>query len=80
MEILYDQSLKGETNLACGANRPDYHLKGISVPRDLPDAQFHDLAKVNEGALCPECGKPLRISRGIEVGNIFQLGTKYTKA
>ncbi len=80
VQVLFDQSLKGETNLACGANRPDYHLKGISVPRDLPDAQFHDLAKVNEGALCPECGRPLRISRGIEVGNIFQLGTKYTKS
>ena len=80
IQVLFDRSLEGETSLACGANKPDYHLKGVSVPRDLPDAVFLDLAKVNDGDRCPECGRPLRISRGIEVGNIFQLGTKYTES
>ena len=42
--------------------------------------KFYDFAKVNEGDKCPICGKPLKIKRGIEVGNIFQLGTKYTKS
>ena len=51
------------------------------MTRDLPDAEYHDFAKVVEGGVCPHCGKhSVTISRGIEVGNIFQLGTKYTKA
>ena len=45
------------------------------------DAEYHDFAKVYEGGICPKCGKKtVRISKGIEVGNIFQLGTKYTKS
>ena len=51
------------------------------MTRDLPNAEYHDFAKVVEGGVCPHCGKhSVTISRGIEVGNIFQLGTKYTKA
>lgn len=50
------------------------------MEREFPDAEYVDLAKVVEGGICPCCGKKsLTISRGIEVGNIFQLGTKYTK-
>ena len=51
------------------------------MERDCPDAKYVDLAKITEGGICPNCGKPvINISRGIEVGNIFQLGTKYSKA
>jgi prolyl-tRNA synthetase len=51
------------------------------MERDLPDANFHDFAKIQEDGICPHCGKhTVTISRGIEVGNIFQLGTKYTKS
>ena len=51
------------------------------MERDVPDAQYHDFAKVHDGSICPKCGKKkIKISRGIEVGNIFQLGTKYTKS
>lgn len=79
--VLFDCSLKGAVNLACGANETDYHYTGLDMEREFPDAEYFDLAKVAEGGICPCCGKKsLTISRGIEVGNIFQLGTKYTKA
>lgn len=79
--VLYDNSLKGTNNLVCGANEEGYHYTGLDMERDLPDAEYHDFAKIIEGGICPKCGKPhITISRGIEVGNIFQLGTKYTKA
>ena len=58
----------------------DYHYTDLNMEREFPDAEYVDLAKVVEGGICPCCGKKsLTISRGIEVGNIFQLGTKYTK-
>ncbi len=51
------------------------------MKRDAGSAEYHDFAKITEGGSCPHCGKAaIKISRGIEVGNIFQLGTKYTKA
>ena len=75
-EVVLDESLRGAPDLVCGANERDTHLRGLSVPRDLPRARFADLARVEEGDRCPHCGAPLRLSRGIEVGNIFQLGDK----
>lgn len=79
--ILYDQSLKNINNLTCGANKEGYHYVGINLERDCAQVEYHDLAKIIEGGICPKCGKPaITIKRGIEVGNIFQLGTKYTKA
>lgn len=81
LTILFDRSLEHRKNLICGANETGYHYRGLSVIRDLPDAVFFDLAKAVAGGICPCCGKEtIKISRGIEVGNIFQLGTKYTKA
>ena len=79
--VLYDNTLKGVNNLVCGANENEYHMTGLDFDRDLPGAEFHDFAKVKEGSICLKCGKhALTVSRGIEVGNIFQLGTKYTKS
>ena len=79
--VLYDNSIKGVNNLVCGANVTDYHYTGLDMDRDVPNAEFHDFAKIQEGGICPRCGKhTITISRGIEVGNIFQLGTKYTKS
>ena len=79
--VLFDNTLKGVNNLVCGANETDCHCTGLDMDRDLPNAEFHDFAKVKEGSICPKCGKhSLTVSRGIEVGNIFQLGTKYTKS
>lgn len=78
---VYDSSLKGINSMVCGANEADYHYTGINLGRDVGGVEYADVAKIYEGAVCPECGKPIvTIKRGIEVGNIFQLGTKYTKA
>lgn len=79
--VLFDKSLQGRKNLSCGANVDGYHYVGLDMQRDCPDAEYHDFAKVKQGGICPQCGKPtIQISRGIEVGNIFQLGTKYTES
>ncbi len=79
--VLFDSSLKGTNNLCCGANKEEYHNTGFCMERDCPDAEYHDFAKIKEGGICPRCRKPvITVSRGIEVGNIFQLGTKYTKS
>ena len=80
VNAIYDASLEGERNLTGGANKPDTHVMGISVPRDLPETRFTDVAKVKDGARCATCGGKLSLQRGVEVGNIFQLGRKYTES
>ncbi len=80
MAIL-DISLKGIAGMVAGANKEGYHYTSLNLDRELGEVSYRDISKVKEGGICPCCGKPaLRIQRGIEVGNIFQLGTKYTKA
>ncbi len=79
--VLYDSSLKGTQNLSCGGNVEEYHYTGFNIDRDCENVEYHDFAKAKEGGICPVCGKKaITVSRGIEVGNIFQLGTKYTKS
>lgn len=79
--VLYDKSLMNTHNLSCGANQLDHHYTGLYIPRDVGEVEYIDLAKIKDGGICPKCGKhSIGISRGIEVGNIFQLGTKYTKS
>ena len=78
--IFYDNSLENLNNFVTGANKEDYHLKNVCASRDLKDVLFDDIALVKEGDCCPVCGEKLRLTRGIEIGNIFQLGTKYTKS
>lgn len=79
--VLYDNSLKNMNNLVCGANVVGYHYTGLDMTRDIANAEYHDFAKIQDGGICPKCGKhTITISRGVEVGNIFQLGTKYTKS
>ena len=77
---VFDRSLEGATGMIAGANKPEYHYIGLDTERDLSGAEFKDIAKVAEGDVCPVCGGRLRIENGIEIGNIFQLGTKYTAA
>ena len=80
-EILFDRSLEGLCGLACGANREGWHMTGLDMKRDCADAVYRDFAKASAGGICPVCGRrSLTISRGIEVGNIFQLGDKYTRS
>lgn len=78
--IVFDNTLKDACGMVTGANKEGYHISGVNISRDVKDAMFYDIAKVNEGDKCPVCGKPLTIKKGIEIGNIFQLGTKYTKS
>lgn len=79
--VFCDVSLKGIDSLVAGANKEGYHYTGLNPERDLPEIEYVDISKVQDGSICPCCGKPsITIKRGIEVGNIFQLGTKYTKA
>jgi len=73
-----DLELKDEENLITGANKKDYHLQGYS----LKDKEFDyaDLVTIKKGDICPHCGGNLSITKGIEVGHIFKLGTKYSEA
>ena len=81
MTVLYDTSLQGTGNLVCGANRQGFHSTGLQLERDCGTVEYHDFAKLPDGGVCPVCGRPaIRVSRGVEVGNIFQLGAKYTQA
>ena len=79
--VLFDRSLKSGCNLSCGGNLEEHHYTGLCMERDCPQAEYHDFAKIKSGGICPDCKKAtIQIERGIEVGNIFQLGTKYTQA
>ena len=79
--VLFDASLQGANDLVCGANKEGWHYTGLNLQRDYGAVHYHDLGKVKEHGICPHCGKSsLSVFRGIEVGNIFQLGNKYTKA
>ena len=82
LRIVADVSLKGATGRIVGANKEGYHLKDVDLARDtkLSDADFADLVVVQAGDVCPKCGKPMVIKRGIEVGQVFKLGTKYSAA
>ncbi|MEG1523445.1 MAG: proline--tRNA ligase [Clostridia bacterium] len=79
--IVVDQSLEGIGSMVCGANKVDFHYIGFNMDRDYGEVTYVDIAKAVSGGICPICGKPtLQVKNGIEVGNIFQLGTKYSKA
>lgn len=80
-QIFVDVSLRGISSMVAGANKEGYHYCGLNLERDLGEVDYQDISKIREDGICPCCGKPtITIQRGIEVGNIFQLGTKYTKA
>ena len=79
VKFYIDNELKGANNMICGANEKDYHFVGVSVS-GFNEERFKDLVKVKEGDKCPECGENLKLSKGIEVGHIFQLGDKYSAA
>ena len=77
--VLFDVSLKGLESMVAGANEVDYHYKGLNLERDLGGVEYVDVSKIQTGGVCPCCGKKtVQVKRGIEVGNIFQLGTKYS--
>ena len=81
VQFLVDKSLEGQVNLTCGANRTDYHHFGLDPKRDLPGCIFADIRLAVEGDRCTRCGKgTYEAFRGIEVGQVFKLGTKYSKS
>jgi prolyl-tRNA synthetase len=79
VKFFIDNELKEEKNLICGANETDYHYVGVSM-FNFKDERYVDLVEVGEGDLCPHCGGRLSLTKGIEVGHIFQLGQKYSSA
>ncbi len=78
--VVVDSLVAKSPNLVAGANKPGYHLKNTNVGRDYTPDVVADIANVREGDACPSCGGPIILRNGIEIGNIFKLGTRYTKA
>lgn len=78
--LLADKSLKDRTNLLCGCNETGYHSLNVNLGRDTRMPAFHDLRVARAGEGDPKTGAPLEEARGIEVGHIFKLGTKYSEA
>ncbi len=80
IRLVCDESLKASKSWTCGANEVDYHFTGACPGRDFEVDEWADLVSVHEGDPCPHCGKPLKGARGIEISQVFQLGTKYSEA
>lgn len=76
--VIADESVREMKNFVVGINQQDKHLVGANLS-DVRIDKFADIRLVEAGEFCPQCGKPLKVTRGIEVGNIFKLGTKYSK-
>src|SRR3990170_8877539 len=77
--VAVDDLLAASRNLVAGANEEGFHLRNVNVGRDFTPDVVTDLAEAGAGAPCPRGENPLRLARGVEVGNIFQLGTKYAE-
>lgn len=80
IKIIADNAIRGMKNFITGANMEDKHLININIPRDFHPDSFGDIRKVQPGDICPRCDGQLSMMRGIEVGHIFKLGTKYSEA
>ncbi len=78
--IIADTSLEGTTGFVAGANEDDYHFTGVDIKRDIKVDRFIALREIQPGEPCIQCGNPLEVSRAIEVGHIFKLGTRYSEA
>jgi prolyl-tRNA synthetase len=78
--VVLDEALSGRTNMICGANKLDYHLKNVTPGKDFQYTVAADIRSVNAGEDCPNCGAPLRIDTAVEVGHIFKLGYKYSES
>lgn len=80
IKVLADLEIQGMSDAVCGANREGCHLIHVLTGRDFTPSAYLDLRNVETGDLCPRCQEELQATRGIEVGHIFKLGTKYSKA
>ena len=80
LTIIADNTVKNMKNFVVGINQNDVHMVGANLSDlGIDELKYEDLRLVEAGEYCPQCGRPLKVTRGIEVGNIFQLGTKYSK-
>jgi prolyl-tRNA synthetase len=80
LEIVVDDLVPQSPNLVAGANESGYHLLNVNYGRDYQADVVADITAAQEGDACPECGDPMQARRGVEVGNIFKLGTRYSEA
>jgi prolyl-tRNA synthetase len=78
--VVADRAVRSKAEWVTGANEPDYHVQRAVLDRDFHVDVWADIAQVVTGDPCPRCGEPLSVDRGIEVGQVFQLGTKYSDA
>lgn len=78
--IVADDALSGRKNMTTGANQDDFHLRGVSIQRDMKIDRFTDLRTVKAGEVCVKCGSPLESFNGLEIGHIFKLGTRYSES
>ena len=78
--VVIDDLVTRSPNLVAGANEAGYHMRNVNYGRDFTAAFVGDIAAAREGDDCPECGNSMRLVRGVEVGNIFKLGTRYSDA
>ncbi len=78
--VVVDELVARSPNLVAGANRPGWHVRNVNVPRDYTPDHVAEITNARDGDPCPSCGSPVRLRKGIEVGNIFKLGTKFTDA
>jgi len=78
--IVADEAVTTSSNLISGANENDYHLLNVNFGRDFTAQIVTDIAAANAGDACPDCGSAMNAVRGVEVGNIFKLGTRYSNA
>jgi prolyl-tRNA synthetase len=78
--IIADLRLKDANNLFSGANKNDFHIGGIDMKRDVPSCEYFDLRVVEAGEKCTRCNSKIDVFKAIELGHIFKLGTKYSKA
>ena len=76
--VVVDELAARSPNLVAGANREGFHVLNVNVPRDYTPDLVAEIANAREGDPCPQCGTPVKLSKGIEVGNIFKLGTDFT--
>jgi prolyl-tRNA synthetase len=80
VRMVADQAIKAMKNFVTGGNKVDLHLKNVNLDRDFNVDSFGDLRMITPRDTCPRCGGEIRFGRGIEVGHIFKLGTKYSQA
>lgn len=80
LPVVADPSLRGRSNMVTGANEDDWHLRGVSLERDIGVSRWLDVRRVEAGEGCPACGEALEVLKAIEVGHIFKLGTRYSEA